>query len=64
MVDFVVMHVVWAVYKLQCVSFMYDIFNNNVCVPFFPLVINNMIHGHFTRSSANVHMNTVSSLDY
>ena len=45
-------------------SFMYDIFNNNVCVSFFPLVLNNMIHGHFTRSSAKVHINTVSTLDY
>ena len=46
MVDSVVMHDVWAVYKLQFVSFMCDIFNN-VCVPFFPLVLNKMTHGHF-----------------
>ena len=63
MVDSVVMHDVWAVYKLQCVSFTYDICNNNFWVPFFPLVVNNMMDGHFTRSSANVHINTVSSLD-
>ena len=43
---------------------MYDIFNNNICVPFFPLVLNNMIHGHFTRSSAKVHINTVSTLNH
>ena len=63
MVDSVVMHDVWAVYKLECLSFMY-IFNNNVCVPFFPLVLNNMIHGYFTRSSAKVYINAVSTLDY
>ena len=57
MVNSVFMHGVRAVYKLQCVSFMYDIFNNNVYVPFFSLVLNNMIHSHFTRSSANVYIN-------
>ena len=62
--DSVVMYDVWAVYKLQCVSFMYDIFNNNVCIPFFSLVLNNIIHGHYTLSSANVHINTFSTLDY
>ena len=56
MVDSVVMRDIWAVFKLQCLSFMYDNFNNNFCVPFFSLVLNNIIHGHFTRSSANVHM--------
>ena len=64
MVDSVVIHNVWAVYKLQCVSLMYDIFNNNDCVPFFPLVLNNMIYGNFPRSSVYVHINTVSTLDY
>ena len=62
--DSVVMHDVWAVYKLQCISLMYDIVNNNVCVLFFSLNLNKIIHGHFTRSSANVHINTVSTLDY
>ena len=62
MIDSVAMHDVWAVYKLQCVSFMYDICNNNVCVPFFPLVLNNTMHCHFTRSATDVHINTLSSL--
>ena len=63
MIDSVVLHDACAVHKLKCVSSMY-VRNNNVCVPFFSLVLNNMIHGHFTRSSAHVNINIVSTLDY
>ena len=48
MVDSAVMHDAWVVYKLQCMSFMYDIFNNNVCVSFSPVILTNMMHGYFT----------------
>ena len=41
-VDSVVLHDVWIVYKLQCVSFKYDICNSYVCVSFFSLVLNNI----------------------
>ena len=51
------------VYKLQCLSFMYDMCHNNISIPYFPLVLNNMIHNHNTRQSSNLHLNTVSSLD-
>ena len=35
----------------------------NVSVPFFPLLVNNMVHLHITRSSTNIHINHVSSFD-
>ena len=53
---------VWSVFKYQCLSFMYDLCNNDVSVPFFPLLINNMVL-HIIRSSTNIHVNRVSSLD-
>jgi hypothetical protein len=54
---------VWAVYKLQCLSFMHDVCNNNVSVPYFPMVLNNVIHSHNTRQSDNIHINAINSLD-
>ena len=54
---------VWSVFKYQCLSFMYDLCNNNISVPFFPLLFNNMVHLHITRSSTNTHINHVFSLD-
>ena len=54
---------VWSVFNYKCLSFMYDLCNNNVSVPFFPLLVNNMVHLHITRSSTNIHINYVSSLD-
>ena len=54
---------VWSVFKYQCLSFMYDLCNNNVSVPFFPLLVNNMMLLHITRSSTNKLINHVSSLD-
>ena len=52
-----------SVFNYQCLSFMYDLCNNNVSVPFFPLLANDMVHLHITRSSTNIHINHVSSLD-
>ena len=54
---------VWSVFKYQCLSFMYDLCNNNVSIPFFPLLVNNMVHLHITLSSTNIHVNHISSLD-
>ena len=54
---------VWSVFKYQCLSFTYDLCNNNVSILFFPLLVNNMVHLHITRSSTNIHINHVSSLD-
>jgi hypothetical protein len=51
------------VYKLQSLSFMYDLCNNIITVPHVSLIHNNMIHRHFTRQSNNLHINSVSSLD-
>ena len=48
---------VWAVH-----SFIYDMSNNNINVPFFPLILNNIVHTHFTRTSSNIHVNLVSSI--
>ena len=52
---------VWSVFKNQCLSFMYDFCNNNVYAPFFPLLVNSMVH--IIRSSTNIHINHVSSFD-
>jgi hypothetical protein len=57
------MNNVFAVFKLQCLSFMYDICNHIIHVPFLSIVSNNMIHNHFTRSYANIHVDTVTSLE-
>ncbi len=54
---------VWAVYKLQCLSFMYNISNNHITLAFLPLVTNSMIHCHFTRMYTNLHISTISALD-
>ena len=42
---------------------MHDISNNNIQVPFFPLIINNTPYKHYTRYDHNVHINNLSSLD-
>ena len=42
---------------------MYDLYNNNVSVPLFLLLVNDMVHLHISRSSTNIHINHVSSLD-
>ena len=45
------MYNVRSVYKLQCLSFMYDLYYKNLQIPSLPLYVNNMIHSHCTRSS-------------
>jgi hypothetical protein len=54
---------VMAVYKLQCLSFMYNISHSLFHVPFFPLICNNAVHCHNTRNSTNLHVNVITSLD-
>ena len=54
---------VYNVYRKQCLLFMFDICNNNLTIPHFPLVKNNFIHLHNTRTSTNLHINTVTTLD-
>lgn len=54
---------VWAVYKLQCLSFMYNICNNHITLAFLPMATNSMVHCHFTRTHTNLHINSISSLD-
>ena len=41
---------VWSVFKYQCLSFMYDLCNNNFSDPFFPLPVNNMVYLHINYS--------------
>jgi hypothetical protein len=53
----------WKSLNLQMLSFMYDICNNCIVYNFLPCVTNNAVHGHVTRSSTNLHITTVSSLD-
>lgn len=50
-------------YNLQCLSFMYDICNSNIYVPFIPLITNNAVHKHYTRNTINIHISNLSSLD-
>ncbi len=59
------MHIfsVFNTYKLQCLSFMYDLCNNRISLPYFPLTINNEIHTHFTRGAAHIHINCIPALD-
>ena len=54
---------VYNVYRKQCLSFMFDICNNTLTILHFPLVKNNFIHLHNTRTSTNLHINTVTTLD-
>ncbi len=51
------------VYKMQCLSFMYDICHNTIYLPYFPMVTNNIVHSHFTRTSCNIHIASISSLE-
>ena len=57
------LHYVWSVYKLQCLSYMYDLCYNNFQISSLPLYVNNMIHSHCIRSSTDIHVHPVSSLD-
>ena len=53
----------WGVYKLQCLCLMYDLCNNNLILPFFPVNTINLIHVHITRSNANIHINSTTLLE-
>jgi hypothetical protein len=54
---------VWMVHKIQSLAFMFDVVTGRTCISCFQFEINNLVHRHFTRSSTNVHINTVSSVD-
>ena len=56
------LHNVWSVYKLQGLSFIFDLCYNNLQIPFLPLYVNNMIYSHCTRSSTDIHIHPISSL--
>ena len=45
------------VYKLQCMSFTYDLTHNLCHLPHFSIETNSMIHVHNTHRSNNVHVN-------
>ena len=51
------------VYKLQCMSFMYDLTHNLCHLPHFSIETNSMIRVHNTRRFNNIHVNAISSLD-
>ena len=42
---------------------MYDIWNNRVHMPFFPVITNNAILNHFTRTNINLHIDNISVID-
>lgn len=51
------------VYKLQCLSLMHNIWNNRDKYVYINLVTNSSVHGHFTRLTENIHVDSISSLD-
>jgi hypothetical protein len=51
------------VYKLQCLSLMYNIWYNREKYIHINLVVNSSVHNHFTRQTVNLHVNTVSPID-
>ena len=59
------MHVydVWKIFKLQSVSPIHDVSIGHNNFEFICMILNKNIHDHYTRESAKVHINTVSSLD-
>ena len=50
-------------YDLQSLCLMYDVANDFVSIPFFPLLQNINTHDHNTRSSTNVHINSITALN-
>ena len=50
-------------YDLQSLCLMYDVANDFVSIPFFPLLQNINIHEHNTRSFTNVHINPITALN-
>jgi Reverse transcriptase (RNA-dependent DNA polymerase) len=54
---------VWKVHKMQCLTLMFDIVSGRTCVSCLQFKTNNLVHVHNTRSNANVHINSVSSVD-
>jgi hypothetical protein len=52
-------------YKMSCISFMFDLCNNRLPsqLAYFPLVVNNVLHEHNTRTAINIHINSVSAVD-
>ena len=50
-------------YDLQSLCLMYDVANNIVSIPFFPLFQNINIHVHNTRSCTNELINPIAALD-
>ena len=51
------------VYKLQCISFVFNLTHNMCHLSHFSIETNSMIHVHNTHRSNNIHVNSISSLD-
>ena len=49
--------------KLQCMSFMHSVMHKSIHVPYLQVTLNNMIHEHNTRQSADIHVGEQCSLD-
>jgi hypothetical protein len=54
---------VWKVHKLQSLSFMYDVCNNLIELPFVNIDRNTEIHSYNTRSNINVHIDCMTAID-
>ena len=57
------MYNIWDVYKFQSMSIMHDICNNKLNFPFLNIKGNTAVHEHFTKSSSNLHIETVTTID-
>jgi hypothetical protein len=54
---------VWKVVNLQCLSFMYDLWHKHVNIAFISLMPNTAVHSHYTRTSVNLHVSSITTLD-
>jgi hypothetical protein len=54
---------VWKVCILQNLAFMYDVWHNYISVPFISLETNDVVHSHFTRTSSDLQIELISTID-
>ncbi len=52
------------IYKMQCLSFMYDVMNNRTLLSNYNVNTNELVHKHFTRGRLNLHIDLITSIDY
>jgi hypothetical protein len=53
----------WKVVNLQCLLFMCDLWHKQVIIAFISLVPNTAVHSHYTHTSVNLHVSSITTLD-